>query len=71
MNRPSSIIAFIILLIAAVIIFIYSGVYNVAATIPHTKLALWLLNETREHSIKSRSKDIVVPPMIKKWEHYL
>jgi len=61
MNRISSIIAFIILLIAAVIIFLYSGVYNVAATIPHTKVTLWVLSETREQSVKFHSKDIVVP----------
>ena len=41
----------------------YSGVINVAADEPHSELVYWLLEETRENSIKVASQDIVVPDL--------
>ena len=52
------------IIIAAAAICIYSGYYNVAATKPHTKLTLWLINEMREASIEHYSKGIKAPPSI-------
>ncbi|MDA2918095.1 cytochrome c [Desulfobacterota bacterium AH_259_B03_O07] len=57
------IIVFIILVIVALLIFIYTGTYNVAATKPHTELTLWVLNTTREYSISSHAEGIKVPPL--------
>jgi len=42
-------------------IFIYSGVYNVAATSPDSGLVKWALEITREESIDSRAEEITPP----------
>jgi len=41
----------------------YSGVVNVAADEPHSDLVYWLLEETRENSIKKAAQDIEVPDL--------
>ncbi|MGZ3536086.1 MAG: hypothetical protein ACXU9K_12775, partial [Thermodesulfobacteriota bacterium] len=46
------------IVIGAAAIYIYSGSYNVAATQPHSKITLWLINEMREASIEHHSKGI-------------
>src|SRR4051812_7436083 len=43
--------------------FVYSGVYNVAATSPHGPLIYWLLQTTAVRSITSRARHIVVPDL--------
>ena len=35
--------------------FIYSGIYNVAATKPHTAVVAWILGETMENSVRVRA----------------
>ena len=40
---------------------VYSGIYDVAADVPHTKSVFWLLTTARERSIAVRAKDIEVP----------
>jgi mono/diheme cytochrome c family protein len=40
---------------------IYSGLYNVAADMPHTQPVYWLLETARERSIAVRAADVVVP----------
>ena len=42
-------------------LFVYAGVYNVAADIPHTQPAFWLMTTVRERSVAVRAMDIVVP----------
>ena len=41
--------------------FVKSGIYNVAASKPHTKFTEWLTHETMIHSVRSHAKDIVAP----------
>lgn len=41
----------------------YSGIVNVAADEPHSDLVYWLLEETRENSIKTAALDIEVPDL--------
>lgn len=41
----------------------YSGLVNVAADEPHSDLVYWLLEETRENSIKIAAQDIEVPDL--------
>lgn len=41
----------------------YSGIVNVAADEPHSELVFWLLEETRENSIKVAAQDIEVPDL--------
>jgi mono/diheme cytochrome c family protein len=44
-------------------LFVYSGLYNVAATSPHRQFVYWLLQTTAVHSIRSRARDIAVPDL--------
>ena len=48
-------------LIAAFLIFIYSGIYNVSAMVPHNKLTLWVINTVKDNSIEHHSKNIKIP----------
>jgi mono/diheme cytochrome c family protein len=41
----------------------YSGFVNVAADEPHSDLVYWLLEETRENSIKKAAENIEVPDL--------
>jgi hypothetical protein len=49
--------------LGAVATVMYSGAVNVAADEPHSKLVYWLLEETRESSIKLAAQDIEVPDL--------
>lgn len=52
------------LLIVGYLIFIYSGVYNISAMVPHDKLTLWMMNTVRENSIKHNvDENIKVPDL--------
>jgi len=42
-------------------LFVYAGVYNVAADIPHTQPVFWLMTTVRERSIDVRAAGVVVP----------
>ena len=44
--------------------YIKSGVFNVGATKPHTKLTQWVTEETMIHSIRSHAKGIEVPASV-------
>ena len=49
-----------ILCLAAGLIFIYSGIYNVAATKQHTAPVYWAIHKAMIHSVRRRADD--VPP---------
>lgn len=49
--------------LTAGILFVYFGVFNVAADDPHTKLTYWLLETVRERSIAMRVRGIEVPSL--------
>ncbi len=57
-----SIIVVAIFLIVAVAIFVWSGRYNVAATVPHWDITVWLMKEMVNRSIKFHSRGIQPPP---------
>jgi mono/diheme cytochrome c family protein len=40
---------------------VYSGLYNIAADVPHTQLVYWLLETARDRSVAVRVRDIDVP----------
>ena len=44
--------------------FIYSGVYDVAATRPHWPLTYWAMETVRLHSVKAHAASIAPPPWI-------
>ena len=56
-----TLLVFVIVLIVGGLIFINSGLYDVAATKPETEIVKWVLETTKEKSVRSRSKDITVP----------
>ena len=43
--------------------FIYFGLFNAAADVPHSQLVYNLMETVRQRSIAVRAKDIVVPPL--------
>jgi mono/diheme cytochrome c family protein len=56
-----TILVIAVLTVLGGVIFIYSGMYNVAATAPDSGLVKWALESTREASIDSRAEDITPP----------
>ncbi|QEA37642.1 cytochrome c [Pistricoccus aurantiacus] len=51
----------LLLLVVAGILFIYSGFYNVAASVPHAALTRWATHTTMHYSVEARSDAIRVP----------
>src|SRR4030042_34268 len=51
------------LLIAAVAAFVWTGSYNVAASVPHWKITHWFLEKVREQSISAHSRGTIVPSL--------
>jgi mono/diheme cytochrome c family protein len=49
-------------LAGAASILVYSGIYNVAADVPHSQPVYWLINTAREQSIAVRASGVAVPP---------
>jgi mono/diheme cytochrome c family protein len=45
------------------LIFIYSGVFDMAANHPHSNLTLWFINKTVTQSVKHRSRGISPPDL--------
>ena len=45
------------------LIFIYSGVYNVSAMVPHTRVTLWVINTVKDNSIDFHSSNIKAPSL--------
>jgi len=49
------------LLVGGIAAFVWSGSYNVGATVPHRDITHWFLEKVRERSISAHSRGIVVP----------
>lgn len=66
-RRPIKLVVLVAALVGVVILgglaFIYSGLYNIAATQPHTQLVYWVLEKAMEQSVRRRARDIEVPPL--------
>ena len=58
------IVTVVVVIILGGAILVWSGIYNVAADVPHYRLTFWLLDEARECSVAFHSKGIV-PPSLK------
>ena len=50
-------------LIVVVTVFVWSGAYNIAATVPHREITHWFLGKVRDRSISAHSKGITVPSL--------
>jgi mono/diheme cytochrome c family protein len=53
----------VVVLLALVLGFVYSGLFNIAANAPDARLVRWVLDTTREHAVKRAMKDVQVPPL--------
>jgi mono/diheme cytochrome c family protein len=65
-RKIKSLLAFVLViafLIVVVTVFVWSGAYNVAATVPHWKVTHWFLEKVREQSITTHSRGITVPSL--------
>jgi mono/diheme cytochrome c family protein len=56
-------IAVAVLMPLGTALFVKSGLYNVAASSPHTKFTEWLTHETMIHSVRRRAADIAQPQL--------
>ena len=54
----------LVLVPLAALAFVKSGIYNVAASQPHTKFTEWLTHETMIHSVRSHAKGITAPASV-------
>jgi mono/diheme cytochrome c family protein len=63
MKTVRVLVIFLAVLIAAVLGFIYSGLYDVAASSPDEGLIGWALETTQERSVHRRAEEIQPPPL--------
>lgn len=59
------------LAVLAGVAYMYSGLYNVAATAPHNALSRWILQTTQKNSVQARAEKIGAPPQLsaEQWRH--
>jgi mono/diheme cytochrome c family protein len=58
-----TLLIFVVLGMAGVAGFIYSGIYPIGADVPHNKLEFWLLETLRNKAIERASSEISVPSL--------
>lgn len=63
MKTLIALLVLLCLLVAAGAVFVWSGVYNIAANVPHWKITHEVLSLVRERSISAHSKGITIPPL--------
>ena len=64
MNKLIAIIAVsVVTVLAAGLLFIYSGLYNVAATAPHWAVTAWVFATTMDHSVARHARGIRAPDL--------
>jgi mono/diheme cytochrome c family protein len=56
-----SILVFVLVVIAAGLIYMYSGAYNVSATARESPFVSWLLGTARDRSIETHAANITIP----------
>ncbi|MEW6145942.1 MAG: cytochrome c [Thermodesulfobacteriota bacterium] len=49
--------------ILGAVIFIYSGTYNIAATVPHSEIVTWVFNTAKISSIRKHAEGIKEPAL--------
>ena len=52
----------LVILVVGSLIFIYSGLYNMSATVHHNKLTLWMINTLKDNSIEHYANDSSIKP---------
>lgn len=61
MSALKTLLAFIVSVSLLILLFVYSGIYDVAADAPHSGPVRWLLETTRSNSVDRRDDRIDVP----------
>lgn len=61
MTILKAIVAVVICITAVGLIFIYSGIYNVAASNPHWPITYWILQTAKSRSISAHAYDLAIP----------
>ncbi len=56
-----TVVGTLIAIIAAFLIYIYSGIYNIGATNPHNSITRWIINKTVDNSVKYHAELINTP----------
>jgi len=51
----------LLVLVGVAAIWIYAGLYNIAADVPHPQPVYWLLETIGDRSVAARARDVVVP----------
>ena len=62
MNLVKALIVLVVVGLLCGVVFVYSGIYDVAADEPHSKFVFTLMDTVRERSIATHAKGIDVPP---------
>jgi mono/diheme cytochrome c family protein len=57
-------VALVVIVPAGVFAFIHSGIFDVAASSPHTKFTEWITHETMIHSVRRHARNITPPQSI-------
>src|SRR5688572_26228483 len=59
-----TVVIVLLVLALAAVGFIYSGIYDVAATTPDTGLIQWALETTQHRSVHRRAEQVEAPPSL-------
>src|SRR5437870_13916842 len=59
----SPLFVLLVVLATLVVLFVFSGIYNVAAVEPDPAVVSWLLATMRDQSVAKRTKEITPPPL--------
>ena len=62
-NTATWIALALIVAVAAVLGFVWSGLYDIGADVPHTRLVASMVETLRERSIETRARSVVVPDL--------
>ena len=57
------IIVLIVVVVGAGLGFVYSGLYNVAANEPQSRLVEWILNKTSDRSVERHARGVTAPDL--------
>lgn len=60
----TALVAAAALAVLAGVAYMYSGLYNVAATAPHNALSRWILRTTQKNSVQVRAESVGAPPQL-------
>ncbi len=58
-----ALIVFVLVVVGAAVAYVYSGLYNIAATDPHNPVVRWALDAAMVRSVKTHAQGIPVPDL--------